>query len=323
MTKDPLVSVVITNYNYAHFLPACLDSVLAQTYGNIEIIVVDDGSTDNSRDVLNAYGNRIRAIFQDNARQAAAMSRGVAESRGEIVCLLDCDDGWEPRKVERVVEVMRQHPQVHWVRNKARMVDGDMRPLGQVTPEFSGSEVVPAEPALFMERIINVQPSCLSISRDVAEEIFPLVIPPHLQFDADDAVMLARIFATGKPGYSLDEVLGFYRRHTGERFGAHDIPGLLRREAAVTAALPSVFQSTRVPSAAHKLDVILGALEGAHWWDRRRVRPLGHGLAAAARLRRHPGLMLRQAGAVMFAYAAPKLWLRKLARSQSWAPPGH
>jgi hypothetical protein len=89
------------------------------------------------------------------------------------------------------------------------------------------------------------------------------------------------------------------------------------------AALPAVFKSTKVPSAAYKLEVILGALDGARWWDGRRVRPLGRGLAAAAGLRRRPGLMMRQAAAVMFAYAAPKLWLRKLARSQSWAPPGH
>jgi glycosyltransferase involved in cell wall biosynthesis len=323
VTDNPLVSVVITNYNYAHFLPACLDSVLGQTHRNLEVIVVDDGSTDDSRDVLLSYGDRIRAIFQSNARQAAAMSRGVSESKGEIICLLDCDDGWEPHKVQRVIEVMRSHPQVGWVRNKARMVDGDMMPLGQVTPTFSGSGIVPADPALFMERVITVQPSCLSINRDVARQVFPLVIPPNLQFDADDAVLLAKIFATRKAGYSLDEVLGFYRRHTGERFGAHDIPGLLRREADVTAALPAVFKSTKVPSAAYKLEVILGALDGAHWWETQRIRPLARGLAAAASLRSRPRLMLRQATAVMFAYAAPKLWLRKLARSQSWAPPGH
>ena len=119
--------------------------------------------------------------------------------------------------LEPAFAYLRAHPEVGWVRHKARMVDEDLRPLGATIPVFSGSEVVPADPALFIERIINSQPSCLAVKREVAAQVFPLVISPDLAFDADDAVLLARIFATGAPGYSLDEVLGYYRRHPGER----------------------------------------------------------------------------------------------------------
>lgn len=319
MKHDPLVSVVISNYNYARFLPACLDSVFGQSYRNLEVIVVDDGSSDNSRAVLAGY-REVRTIFQQNGGQASAISRGVAESTGAVVCFLDSDDGWESGKVGRVVDVLCNHSSVGWVRHKARMVDEALNPIDSVAPIFSGSGIVPAHPALFLERIINSQPSCLAISRDVADKVFPLVITPELSFDADDAVLLARVFATGADGYSIDEVLGFYRRHAGERFGAHDIPTLLRREAAVTEALPRVFGLSAVPSAAYKLRAILAAMEGAHPWDARRWRPLIRGLVAAASLRKYPKLMTRQAAALMLAYAAPNFWLRRLARSQSWPP---
>src|SRR5688572_6803211 len=224
-----IVSVVVSNYNYARFLPACLDSVLAQTYKKLEIIVVDDGSTDDSRVVLESYAPRVRAIFQPNGGQASAINRGVAESNGDVLCFLDSDDGWAPEKVERVLAVLNQHPEIGWVRHKARMVDESQRPLSSVAPMFSGSKSIPADPALFLERVVTVQPGCLAITRQVADKVFPIIVTPALAFDADDAVMLARIFATGQPGYSIDEVLGFYRRHAGERFGAHDIPKLLRQ----------------------------------------------------------------------------------------------
>lgn len=98
-----LVSVVIPNYNYARFLPEAIDSVLAQTYGQIEIIVVDDGSSDGSREVLESYGDRITAILQQNAGVSAARNSGVSRSRGEFLAFLDADDAWLPAKIERQV----------------------------------------------------------------------------------------------------------------------------------------------------------------------------------------------------------------------------
>ena len=91
----PLASVVIANHNYGEFLPETLETVLAQTYQPIEIVVVDDGSTDDSREVLARYP--LHAIHQENAGQAAALDVGVASARGEIICLLDADDGWDAR----------------------------------------------------------------------------------------------------------------------------------------------------------------------------------------------------------------------------------
>ena len=103
MTSRPLVTILINNYNYGRFLKDAIDSALNQTYRNLEVIVVDDGSTDDSREIIAAYGNKITSVLKENGGQASALNAGFAASRGEIICLLDSDDSFDPCKVERVV----------------------------------------------------------------------------------------------------------------------------------------------------------------------------------------------------------------------------
>ena len=79
--NNPLVSILINNYNYGYFLGAAIESALSQTYQNIEIIVVDDGSTDNSREIIAHYGNHIIPILKENGGQASAFNAGFAASR--------------------------------------------------------------------------------------------------------------------------------------------------------------------------------------------------------------------------------------------------
>lgn len=103
----PLVSVVIPNHNYAGYLGAAIDSALAQSYSNVEVIVVDDGSTDGSEAVARRYGQRVRWIAQPRQGVSAARNRGIAASRGELVAFLDADDLWRPEKLARQVEQLR------------------------------------------------------------------------------------------------------------------------------------------------------------------------------------------------------------------------
>src|SRR5262249_31415776 len=100
----PLVSVVISNYNYGRFLPAALDSVLGQTYPALDVIVVDDGSTDESAEVLARYDRRIRTLRQTNAGVSAARNEGILASRGEAIAFLDADDVWAGDKIAAQVE---------------------------------------------------------------------------------------------------------------------------------------------------------------------------------------------------------------------------
>jgi glycosyltransferase involved in cell wall biosynthesis len=107
MPADPLVSVIIPTYNRAKFLPAAIDSVLTQTYGQVELIIVDDGSTDDTDQVLSSYGDRIRVLKQQNAGPAIARNRGIGVATGDIIAFLDSDDQWLPSKLERQVESLK------------------------------------------------------------------------------------------------------------------------------------------------------------------------------------------------------------------------
>jgi glycosyltransferase involved in cell wall biosynthesis len=103
----PLVSIIIDNHNYARYVGAAIESALAQTYPTIEIIVVDDGSTDGSRAVIAAYAGRLTIIFQDNRGQSGAFNTGYAASHGGIVLFLDSDDLLQPEAVAEIVAAWR------------------------------------------------------------------------------------------------------------------------------------------------------------------------------------------------------------------------
>src|SRR5215467_10510396 len=123
MTKDDLlVTILINNYNYGRFLRRAIDSALDQTYPNIEVVVVDDGSTDDSREIISSYGPRIRPILKENGGQASTFNSGIAASRGEIICLLDADDFFHPDKVERVVPRCRPGSMLY---HRLRIEPGD------------------------------------------------------------------------------------------------------------------------------------------------------------------------------------------------------
>jgi len=108
----PLVSVVIPAYNAAHFIRTAVDSVLAQTWPHREVLVIDDGSTDDTTRALQAYGEAIRIISKPNGGLSSARNRGIQEARGKYVAFLDADDHWLPEKLARQVEVMEGNPQV-------------------------------------------------------------------------------------------------------------------------------------------------------------------------------------------------------------------
>src|SRR5438477_3130042 len=134
---SPRVSVVIPNYNYAHFVGDAIDSVLAQTFADFEIIVVNNGSTDSSLEVLQRYEDRIRLFDQDNRGQAGARNRGIEESQGELIAFLDADDVWEPNKLEKQIPLF-DDPSVGLVYCGHLVVDQELRTLGVCIPTNRG-----------------------------------------------------------------------------------------------------------------------------------------------------------------------------------------
>ena len=106
--SGPLVSAIIPTFNRANLVGEAIDSVLCQTYRNVEVIVVDDGSTDDTLAALKRYGDRIQVISQSNAGPAAARNHGIRRSHGELIAFLDSDDLWLPTKIERQVTLLAQ-----------------------------------------------------------------------------------------------------------------------------------------------------------------------------------------------------------------------
>ena len=107
-----LVSVVVPTYDYGCFVAEAVASALAQTYPHREVIVVDDGSTDDTREVLAPYSDRIRYIFQSNQGLSAARNTGIRAAQGEFIALLDSDDVWHPRKLEVQMHFLHDLPEV-------------------------------------------------------------------------------------------------------------------------------------------------------------------------------------------------------------------
>lgn len=109
--SKPLVSIIVPAYNAERWIARAIASVLSQTYGNVEAIVVDDGSADGTADVCRNYGSRIRYFHQGNAGVSAARNTGIASARGEVIGFLDADDELLPRMVEVLMEVLHAFPE--------------------------------------------------------------------------------------------------------------------------------------------------------------------------------------------------------------------
>ena len=132
----PSVSIVVNNYNYGRYLRAAIDSALAQTYPNVEVIAVDDGSTDGSREIIASYERRILPVFKPNGGQGSALNAGFAASGGEIVMFLDADDELLPQAVDQVVKAWR--PGVAKTQFQLELIDERSQPLGSLVPPFRG-----------------------------------------------------------------------------------------------------------------------------------------------------------------------------------------
>jgi Glycosyl transferase family 2 len=139
----PNVSVVVPAYDLARYLGRAIDSALAQDWPSeaLEVIVVDDGSTDETPQVLAAYGDRIRAIRQDNGGLVRAVDRGLAEVTGDYVALLDADDEWPTDRLSRHVAHLEAHPEVGLVHGDMTIIDADGAVLSPSFFEAHGTQL--------------------------------------------------------------------------------------------------------------------------------------------------------------------------------------
>ncbi len=222
MNKKLLVSIIINNYNYERFLPDAIDSALNQTYPHTEVIVVDDCSTDDSRDVIASYGDKIIPIFhQENGKQAAAFNSGFAMSKGEIIIFLDSDDFLFPQAVKRVVSVWE--PNVAKVHYRLAVVDSNKKSLGYSYPQgnkpLSSGEVW--EHLLEVGGYVSVATSGNALNRKVLEQVFP--ISDEFKLTADD--YLSTLIPFYGELVAIHEPLAAYRIHTSNQWALATVSG--------------------------------------------------------------------------------------------------
>lgn len=137
----PQVSVVVTCYNYGKFVAECLDSLQKQTFSDFEVIIVDDGSTDNSAEQIHPYLQDCRFCYieQSNGGQANAKNRGIKESTAEFIAFLDADDLWKKDKLEKQIQLFN-NPDVGVVYSRAQLIDAHGKPLEY---NFNGKYLTP------------------------------------------------------------------------------------------------------------------------------------------------------------------------------------
>jgi len=134
---SPSISVIIPNHNYARYLETTIESVLTQSVGRLDLIIVDNGSTDESRDIISRYDGELTAIYQENLGQASARNSGLMHAKGELISFLDADDYWEPRKLEMQLEKLNDDYQ--FIYSGLRQFDSKSGvTLSSIRPKFEG-----------------------------------------------------------------------------------------------------------------------------------------------------------------------------------------
>lgn len=216
-----LVSIIINNYNYDCFLSQAIDSALNQTYPYIEVIVVDDGSTDNSRKIITGYGDRIIPILQPNGKQAAAFNSGFAQSKGDIIIFLDADDYLFPYAVEQIVTVWK--PTLSKVHYRLEVVDIDRKTMGYTFPQgthpLSTGEVWKI--LLDVGGYVRVPTSGNALNRNALSSLFP--IADEYKLTADDYLSVLVPFY-GEVA-AIEERLGAYRIHNNNQWALAEVTG--------------------------------------------------------------------------------------------------
>ncbi|WP_437296557.1 glycosyltransferase family 2 protein [Sorangium sp. So ce426] len=201
LRQEPLVSVVIPTYNYGHFVVDAVESVLAQTYERHEIIVVDDGSSDDTPERLAPYRDRIRYVRQQNQGVSAARNLGIGLASGEWVALLDADDVWHPQKLALQIRVSKAHPDLS--------VIGGAGSSGALPPDLPEKPEVDRLSVVDFLTWTPLAQSSVMVRRRCFDQVGGFDVKIRYAEDREMWIRLAAAFATAR----VKEPLYYYRAH--------------------------------------------------------------------------------------------------------------
>lgn len=218
-----LASVLINNYNYEDFIVQCVDSVLNQTYKNIEIIVYDDGSTDLSLQKLSQYSN-LKVISKanhgksNNLNQMNAVYQAYLHSKGEYIFLLDSDDWFKGDKIERVIEIFERNPELEVIQHALEEVNAQGLSTNAIIPVFKNvqnyKEYIYSSESLFH---LFSMTSGLAFRRSFLDRVMPLSEDELIHLCVDTRLMI--IAALTSTIHTSLEPLAYYRRHGKNTWG--------------------------------------------------------------------------------------------------------
>ena len=231
------VSILINNYNYAQFLGAAIDSALAQTRPASEIIVVDDGSTDGSIDIIQGYSDKIVPVLKSNGGQASAFNQGFAACTGDMICFLDADDLFQPGKLARIAEIFAADETLGWCFHPLKYVDAAGKALPANTYRGSSARF-DLRSRVEQGRLGDVLPfagtatSGLCFRRSLLETLLPM--PQEIRITSDDYLKFAAFGLA--PGYALVEELSRQRLHGNNAYTNRPEKTLLKAQTMMLTA---------------------------------------------------------------------------------------
>jgi len=218
-----IASILIPCRNYARYVGAAIDSALGQTHRDVEVIVVDDGSTDESPAVIASYGDRITPVFKENAGPVSALNAAFELSHGELICLLDADDVFETDKVERVVAAARDTPDAYLIHHQLQPIDAEGRARTAPFPRYVANGDLRKRTLRSSGWFLHPVSSGLSFRRAYAERVFPMpeacvVVGPEQQaYSVIADSYLAGPAALLRPVGGIQAPLARYRMHGANR----------------------------------------------------------------------------------------------------------
>lgn len=222
----PKVSVIIPTYNRAKLIRRAVDSVLSQSYKDYEIIIVDDGSTDNTKEILANYDGSIRYIYKNNEGISATRNRGIKEAKGEFIAFLDSDDEWLPDKLALQADLLEKNKKLGLVCSKMIILNGNSEKIGMKPEQKTGEDF-----RELLEIGGDLPTSTVMVRKECFDKVgvFDELLPPMEDFE-----MWVRI-ASKYDIYTVpDKIFALYYRHdqqiTSDKFKVYEATVKLQRK---------------------------------------------------------------------------------------------